>query len=378
MRLSLPLGRFLGVDIRMHLSLLLLLPVAIAFSVALTGGGARGFALWLCLCLAIFIRELARAIAAAYAGLDLRALFLLPVGGIMAFSGDNVPTPRVLRWITYAGPIANATFGLLVAGLCYAFDPRISLWQQPWIGLGHILRSLVWTQYILGVVSMLPTPATTRVEPKAADPASPQRAGLAGFDRLRGITPAFSIGGLLAMLLMLAGFMMPEHYWLVILGAFMLLGAQLRSAQALAPGSSDDSILVRDVILNEYTLLSSSDTLQGALDRTAHSQQEVFPIVRGDQLVGSISRQTLASRLMSEGDGYLQGAMSRTLQMATPTESLVTALQRATALGAGELIAVVEGSAMVGILTPQSLNRAVHQVKLVRSRTGSDSRNGSN
>jgi predicted transcriptional regulator len=158
----------------------------------------------------------------------------------------------------------------------------------------------------------------------------------------------------------------------------MLLGAQLRSAQALAPGSSDDSILVRDVILNEYTLLSSSDTLQGALDRTAHSQQEVFPIVRGDQLVGSISRQTLASRLMSEGDGYLQGAMSRTLQMATPAESLVTALQRATALGAGELIAVVEGSAMVGILTPQSLNRAVHQVKLVRSRTGSDSRNGSN
>ena len=57
---------------------------------------------------------------------------------------------------------------------------------------------------------------------------------------------------------------------------------------------------MHEVMLTEYTLLSSSDTLQGALDRTVHSLQDVFPVVRGDRLVGSIARQTISERLQTE------------------------------------------------------------------------------
>ncbi len=127
-----------------------------------------------------------------------------------------------------------------------------------------------------------------------------------------------------------------------------------------------EAILVREVMLTEYTLLSSSDTLQGALDRTVHSLQDVFPIVRGDRLVGSIARQTIAQRLLTDGDSYLQGIMSRSLQLASPTDKLVEALRRAASLGASEFIPVVEDGTMIGILTPQSLARAVQQVKVTR------------
>jgi len=126
---------------------------------------------------------------------------------------------------------------------------------------------------------------------------------------------------------------------------------------------------VSDVMLTEFTPLSSSDTLQGALARTVHSLQDVFPVVRGDRLVGSVSRQTIADNLQANGDSYLQGVMTRSLQLAGPEEKVVSVLRRAGAQGASEFIPVVEGAAMLGILTPQSLSRAVHQVKQVRQRT---------
>jgi predicted transcriptional regulator len=159
------------------------------------------------------------------------------------------------------------------------------------------------------------------------------------------------------------------NIWLIVLGGFMMLGAQISNAHQSASNLGAESILVREVMLTEYTLLSSSDTLQGALDRTVHSLQDVFPVVRGNQLVGSIARQTIASRLFSDGDSYLQGIMSRTLQLAAPGDKLVDALRRASSFGVSEFIPVVDDGSLIGILTPQSLSRAVQQVKLLHART---------
>jgi predicted transcriptional regulator len=366
LRSSLPIGRFFNVDVRMHLSFPLLLVLAIVLSVITTGSPARGIGLWIALCFAVLVREIARTIAAAYAGLRLRTLFLLPVGGIMAFASQDGMTLQPdaqpnTRWITASGPIANFAMGLLMLGLSYAIDPQVSLLQQPWIGLGHVLRSFIWMQIILGAVSLLPTPTMPSRQLLR------QRTGQGAGKRSRMAMPgaAFSLSTALALGMIVAGFLMPTHYWLIVAGAFLLLGAQLSNVQALA-ATDTDAILVREVMLTEYTLLSSSDTLQHALACTVHSLQDVFPVVRGNRLVGAIARQTLADKLLSDGDGYLQGHMVRSLPLAGPAEKLVEALGRASTLGAGEFIPVVEDDTMIGILTPQSLGRAVAQVKASR------------
>jgi CBS domain-containing protein len=82
--------------------------------------------------------------------------------------------------------------------------------------------------------------------------------------------------------------------------------------------------------------------------------------------VGAIARHTIAERLANDGDGYLQGAMQRDLPMAAPGEKLVDALRRASGLGTPDFIPVVNGDYLVGIITPQSLPRAVNQIKLLR------------
>jgi len=367
LRSSISIGRFMGVDLRVHLSIPFLLLVAIGFSMFANGNAMRGVALWLVMCLAILVREVARAIAAAYAGLTLHALFLLPVGGLMALAtpahgkGASAANSRLLL---FAGPAANFTVGLLLLGASYGLEPKVSLLAQPWISTGHILRSMVWMQIILGAVNLLPTPTGARsLKQEDADGAKDEKAKPAKPGMLH--LPSFSLGTALALAVIVAGIILP-NLWFVMLGGFILLGAQLSSSANNISSADADAILVREVMLTEYTLLSSSDTLQGALGRTVHSLQDVFPIVRGDRLVGSIARQSMAERLLTDGDSYLQGIMTRSLQLASPGDKLVEALRRAAALGASEFIPVVENGAMIGILTPQSLARAVQQVKVTR------------
>jgi len=376
LRSSFPLGRFLGIDLRIHLSFPVLLAIAIGWSAYTTGGALRGIGLWLALLFAVLVRETARAIAVAWSGLRLKALFLLPVGGVMALiqrAPGSTSGPAALPGpVTLVAPIANFAVGLLLMALSYAVDPRVPLFAQPWLSMGHILRSFIWFQFVIGAVNLLPTatlPATqifrTRPPSRRAEDVkvtSPQPARKIS-------TPAFGLGTGFAIALLLAGFLLmnywPMNLWLILIGGFLLLTAHMRAGQALGDGEGD-AILVSEVMLTEYTMLSSSDTLQGALAHTIHSLQDVFPVVRGDRLVGSVSRQTIADRLNADGDSYLQGIMTRNLQLAAPTETVVTALRRAASLGASEFIPVVEGSAMLGILTPQSLSRAVHQVKQTR------------
>jgi len=275
------------------------------------------------------------------------------------------------RPVTLVAPLANFSMGLLMLGLSYAIDPHVPLLAQPWISMNHILRSFIWLQFLMGAINLLPTatvPSKQMFRQRAAKTDS-------GGARVAGTrTPAFGLGTGLAIAMLLGGFLLmsywPLNLWLILLGGFLLLGAHIKAGQALNENDAD-VILVSDVMLTEFTLLSSSDTLQGALARTVHSLQDVFPVVRGDRLVGSVSRQTIADNLQANGDSYLQGVMTRGLQLASPDEKVVLALRRAAAQGASEFIPVVEGSAMLGILTPQSLSRAVHQVKQTRARAES-------
>ncbi len=375
LRSSLPLGRYFNVDVRMHISFPLLLIFSIIYSVVALGGPGRGIALWLTLCFAVFVREIARAIAAAYVGLRLRAIYLLPIGGIMAFSSSDgialqttAPAKPNTRWVNISGPLANFAVGLFLVGFSLALDPRVSLLAQPWISVQHILRSLIWMQVLLGAVSLLPTSTLPVRQLLRSTPVSGKSSGKDDASAPRKVNatgPAFGVGTLIAIAMILVGILYPDVYWLIILGAFLLLYLQVTNLQTQV-NTEGDAILVREVMLTEYTLLSSSDTLRNALDRTVHSLQDVFPVVRGNRLVGSIARQTIAEHLLTDGDSYLQGAMLRNLQIVAPEEKLVDALRRAASLGASEFVPVVENNALLGILTPQSLGRAVQQVKLTR------------
>src|ERR1019366_608521 len=84
---TIPLGRWMGIEMRVHAFFPLLAVVCLAISA--TEGALRGLGLFLVLVMAVVVRETARLLVAAYLGLRLRAVLLLPIGGFFAYADPD-------------------------------------------------------------------------------------------------------------------------------------------------------------------------------------------------------------------------------------------------------------------------------------------------
>jgi CBS domain-containing protein len=152
---------------------------------------------------------------------------------------------------------------------------------------------------------------------------------------------------------MLSG-MLLHSPWLIIAGFFIMIGAQIED-QGVFFQSVVDTVRMREVMLTDFAILSPSDTLADALGRCVHSLQEDFPVVRGPELVGIVSRQRIVDALRNDGNGYVQSVMSRAFQVARPEDTLGATIRRLTAGRGLSLIPVTESGRVVGIVSVQNL-----------------------
>jgi Zn-dependent protease/predicted transcriptional regulator len=363
---SFPIGRLFGVDVRIHTFFLLLLGVAISYASVGGATGARGFGLWLLLVVAVLVREAARAVAGAWYNLDVRSVLLLPIGGLLSYGSpeatERAATPEMQKRMAVVGPISNLSFGLVLGALVVTLVPQINLFEQPWITPAHLLRSLIWVNLLLGAVNLLPASPLDGGRVFRGEFAK-ARGGLRGAKAAAGIGQMIAYGLILAgMAIMVAG--TTAGMWLLMMGVFVLIGARMED-QGLLLQADVDAVRMRDVMLLEFSTLSASDTLEDALQRSIHSLQDVFPVVRGANLVGAVSRQGIVEALQTDGNGYVQGVMTRSFQTALPDDSLVKTLRRiATGQGA-QLVPVMEGDRIVGIITPQNL---AHSMTMLNQR----------
>lgn len=357
---SFSIGRIFGVEIRIHTFFLLLLGLAISYSSVSGSTGARGFALWLLLLLAIIAREIARALAAAWYNLELRSVLLLPTGGLQHYATpeatDRAATPEIGKRIGLVGPLTNLFFGLFLGAVILTVSPEINLMEKPWLTPAHLLRGSVWLNLLLAAVNLLP-----------AAPLDGGRIFRGEFTRthgvLKGTRAAAGLGQIIGILLAIAGCILP-NMWLIMIGGFVFIGAHMDDTNLLL-ASETDPVLMRDIMLTDFSTLSASDTLEEALQRSVHTLQDVFPVVRGSNLVGAVSRQGIVEALQAEGNGYVQGVMTRSFQTAQPDDSLVKTLRRIMTGQGAQLVPVLDGNRIVGIITPQNL---AHSIGLLNAR----------
>jgi CBS domain-containing protein/Zn-dependent protease len=338
----------MGVEMRVHVFFPLLAVVCLGLSAA--EGWARGLGLFLVLVIAVAVRETARLMMAAYLSLRLRAVLLLPIGGLFAFA--NPESQEVANQgfgqfaMAFTGPLANCITALVLAAAFIGAGGEVNLLGRPLITSAWLLRSMVWMQAGLGVLHLLP-----------AYPLDFGRLLRGSFARRHGLSPsgraATGLGQLLALAVMIAG-MLIHGYWLIIAGFFIMIAAQVED-QGVFFQSVVDTVHMREVMLTDFATLSPSDTLADALARCVHSLQEDFPVVRGPELVGIVSRQRIVDALRNDGNGYVQSVMSRAFQIARPEDTLGTTIRRISAGQGLSLIPVTESGRVVGIVSVQNL-----------------------
>ncbi len=361
---SFPLGRWFGVDLRIHMFFLLVLGFCL-LSTGVAGVAAwRGIMMWLLLLLAVFVREVARLITAAYHDLRIRSILLLPIGGLFSYStpesAERASEGRVQTILALSGPVANLLFAAVLAGLVLGATTGVPVTAKPWITPRHLIRSTVWMSAMLGLLNLLP------VYPLDAGRilrgAMSRTRGTAQATRaVSGLSQGF---GLLAMVVGLGLLALPNSGvataispWLVMGGFFIFVGAQLED-QGVMFQSVVETVLMRDVMLTEFSTLSPSDTLADALYKAIHSLQDEFPVVRGANLVGVVSKQSILAALRNDGNGYVQSVMARNFQVAKPEDSLGLMIRRI-AGGRMALVPVAVDGRIVGIVTWQNLSNSM-------------------
>src|SRR6202008_3212693 len=189
-----PMGRWMGVELRVHTFFLLLAIVCLGLGAS--DGIMRGLGLFLVLVVAIVVREIVRLLVAAWLGFEPPAILLLPIGGLFAYanpeSQENANGGGGQFALAFAGPLANGAMALILAATFLGASGNVNLISQPWISSAFLLRSMVWMPAALSVLHLSP--------PYPLDRGRPRRGGLA---QKQGLAPAAraatGIGQLLAL-----------------------------------------------------------------------------------------------------------------------------------------------------------------------------------
>jgi Zn-dependent protease/CBS domain-containing protein len=350
---SIPVGRILGVELRLHLTFFLLL-IFVWFSEASHGNlnsanATRSIALVAIILASVVAHELGHIVVGMHAGAAAKADILLPIGGVTLLDETQQSLAPGLTWkrdirIALTGPVVNLLIAFVAGSILLAVTPEIQLWAKPYVHSSNLPRSLVWWNLWLAGLNLLP-----------AYPTDGGRVLRALFSRrmdpVRATRRAVSIGQAIATVFMFAG--MFGNLWLTMIGVFLFIAAQLEERSAVFQ-SVLENVRLEDVMLTDFATLSPADTLEDALEKAVHSLQDDFPVIRGSDMVGVISRQKIMQALRSEGNGYVQSVMNRIFEVAQKKESLASAFRKLTARNLS-IIPVVEDERLVGIVTLQNL-----------------------
>jgi Zn-dependent protease/CBS domain-containing protein len=306
----------------------------------------------------VVLHELGHALVAQREGLQAKAIILLPIGGITIMDDAHAAAiPGAIAWkrdirISLAGPLVNLAIALVSAAVVLTRFPEANLWMKPLVHSNHLLRSLVWSNLYLGLFNLLP-----------AYPMDGGRVLRALFSRrmdmVQATRRAVSVAHALATLMVVVGMLLlfqgghPDSSWLVMLGFFLLIGAQFEERSAIFQ-SVLETVHLEDVMLTDFQTLSPADTLEDALDKAVHTLQDDFPVVRGGDMVGVISKASILQALRMEGNGYVQSVMNRLFEVSTRQESLASAFRKLNSRNLS-IIPVVEDQHLVGIITLQNL-----------------------
>ncbi|MGG5819870.1 site-2 protease family protein [Falsiroseomonas sp. HW251] len=344
---SIPLGRVLGTEIRLHLTFLLLL-AWIAVAHGMKGGAPAAVTGVVFICLlfgCVLLHEFGHVLAARRYGIATPDITLLPIGGVARL--ERIPeNPSEELVVALAGPAVNVVIALLLLLLLGGVPPMEALASPE--DVDHpLLARLFWVNVTLVVFNLIP--------------AFPMDGGrvlraLLGYrmGHRRATEIAASVGQVLAFGLGFLG-LLGGAPLLVFVALFVWLGAGAES-QAVRARDMARGMIAADAMMTRFETLPVTAPLSQAVEMLIRTAQTDFPVVDGGgRLRGILTRTDLVRALQEKGpDGPVLEAMQREVPEVPHRVPLDQAMQAMQA--ASGPVAVVDGSGrLVGLLTQENL-----------------------
>lgn len=348
MKWSWKLGRFAGIDVRVHATFLILLAWVALASYQQSGsvaGALNGVVFILAVFASVILHEYGHALTARRFGVPTREITLLPIGGVAQL--ERIPKePQRELAIALAGPAVTVAIALVLLVVLRATGmpttPRV-LFQEN----APFLARLMWVNVWLAVFNAIPA--------FPMDGGRVLRAALATrMSHVRATRIAAEVGKGFALIFGIIGLFFLGDPWLVLIALFVWLSAAGEAAMA-QQSSAFDGIPVERVMIRDVRTLAPDDPLSRAVDEVLAGFQQDFPVVDRGVVVGVLTRGALMKALAAHGPASrVADAMERTFEVADPSEELEDAFTRLRSCRCHTL-PVVRGRELVGVLTAENV-----------------------
>ena len=370
---GIPLGRIAGFPVNANWSVLVILWLftwSLASTLPTTAAGYSAGSYWIAgvcgatlLLASLLAHELAHAIVARRAGIEVLGVTLWMFGGVTRLGGQ-AKTPQTAFRIAVAGPATSLLLAALFAGAGAGLRT---------LGVEHITIGVAWwlagINALLGVFNLLPG--------APLDGGQVLRAWLwrRHGDPTRAAVGAARAGRTLAFVLIAFGLLeflagaMVAGVWLAFIGWFIFTAAHTDEASALTRNALT-GVRVGDAMTTNPHTAPAWITVQDFIDRyLLGDRHSAYPVKDHNGSVSGLItltqlRQVEPSNRSTTLVGDIAIPLSR-VPIATPDEP-VTALLERLASGQGNRALVVDGACVVGIVTPSDLTRLIDVYRLAK------------
>ncbi len=360
---SFKIGRFAGIDVKVHWTFFLLLAffgyvgytTAAAAGIDVTVGIVVTIAVILTLFLCVVLHEFGHSLVAQRLGIDVSDITLLPIGGVARLKTlPEKPVDEIK--IAVAGPLVNVVLAPIFLGLALAFGVDLS--SPP--GLAAAQQSLGGALFYLGIVNIFLV-VFNLIPAFPLDGGRVLRGLLAiRLGPVRATDISAAIGQALAIALGIIGFA-TGGLGLILIAIFVFFGAS-GEQQMVRQREMTRGLDVSDVMgtKRRTETVSPYNNFGQVLDAVIHGYQVDFPVVDDDgRVVGMLTRGEIFPAVHSP-DKFrdVRDVMRTDFPMIAPDADLFTEGNRILQESGLRAIPVVQNGELVGMLTVDDIGQA--------------------
>lgn len=352
MRLSLQIGRIIGIPIKLHITLLLVLPLfAYIFSINTPFGFGDVSPDWLryalsilatvVLFLSILLHEVAHSAVALRYGFEVQGITLFLFGGVSSM-GEIPRNPDFELRMALVGPLTSLFLGLLLLGV----DQLLSVLGNNLYYFFGIIGIINIVLFIFNMIPAFPM-----------DGGRVFRAFLAGhMSYIDATRKAVAVGQVFAVVMGILGLL--ANPWLILIAFFVYVGAaeEDKATEMVVPL---EGLKVSDLMSREVITVPPHLSVSELVNLMFEKKHMGYPVVEDGRLLGVVTFtdvQKIPADKRSEAT--VGDIMTKNIIAVKPDEPAEHALRMLFTYNIGRLL-VMEDSRLVGIISRTDIVRAI-------------------
>jgi len=343
MKWSWKVAKIAGIDVFIHSTFFILI-AWIGFSYWITqrsvNAVVNGVVFILLLFLFVLMHEFGHALAARKYGIATRDITLLPIGGLARL--ERMPKePKQELWVALAGPLVNLVLAVLLFGWLFLTNGLGGLLNTT-ITEGSLLQRLAIVNVTLLLFNLIPA--------FPMDGGRVLRAFLAmRMEYTRATQTAATIGQGFALVFGLVGIL-----FLLFIAFFVWIGASQESS-SVQVREAISGIPIKRAMLTQFQTLDFNQRLSDAIDAILTGYQQDFPVMKGDDMVGILTRSGLVQGLAKDGPTVnIASVMDQSFITADANEMLERVSERLQTCGC-HTVPIFENEQLIGLVTMDNI-----------------------